>query len=61
MSVRRGDGNGKEKTNKTLAAPPRIVPSRSARKGSSEVTGPQPLSSANWIGIAARHLRDHVS
>lgn len=48
-----GRGRG---TNKTLAAPPRIVPSSSARKGSSEVTGPQPLSSANWIGIAAKHL-----
>lgn len=25
-------------------------------KGSSETTGPQCRSSANWIGIAAKHL-----
>jgi hypothetical protein len=47
---------GKEETYKTFAPPPRIVPRRSARKGSSEVTGPHPLSSVNWIGIAAKQL-----
>jgi hypothetical protein len=30
-----------------LAAPPIIMPSMRARKGSSEVTGPHPRSSAN--------------
>jgi hypothetical protein len=30
-----------------LAMPPEITPSKRARKGSSEVTGPHPRSSAN--------------
>jgi hypothetical protein len=41
-----------------LATPPVKVPRRMARKGASEVTGPQRRSSANWMGIAARHLVD---
>jgi hypothetical protein len=41
---------------KILAQPPRIVPKRRARKGSSDVTGPHFLSPANCMGMAARHL-----
>lgn len=41
---------------KTLAPPPRIVPIRRAMNGSSDVTGPHLRCSANWIGMADRHL-----
>jgi hypothetical protein len=41
---------------RTFAIPPRRVPKRIPRNGSSDVTGPQALSLANWIGMAASEL-----
>jgi hypothetical protein len=33
-----------------------MAPRRNPKKGSCEVTGPHLRSSANWMGIAAKHL-----
>jgi hypothetical protein len=39
-----------------FAPPPNRAPRRNPKKGSCEVTGPHLRSSANWMGIAAKHL-----
>jgi hypothetical protein len=50
----------KPSVRRTFAVPPRKVPKRIPRNGSSDVAGPQALSSANWIGMAASELFSDV-
>lgn len=43
-------------TYNTFRPPPISVPRRRAMNGSSDVTGPHPRSSPNWIGMAPKFL-----